>query len=119
MTANSHSSTINKVPPGGSERIPFSERLTCSVDDATEASGLSRSMIYIKMNSGEIEWTKIGARRLIKVPSLLRFLGLARLSLLKINVMAVGRGTSRNVQSSLRRLDAHSDGADRQLPGRQ
>jgi hypothetical protein len=32
-------------------------------------------MIYNKMKSGEIEWTKIGARRLIKVLSLLRLLG--------------------------------------------
>jgi MFS family permease len=35
------------------------------------------SRIYNKMKSGEIEWTKIGARRLIKLPSLLRFLGVA------------------------------------------
>jgi hypothetical protein len=70
-----HFSTIGKVPPGELERIPFGERLTCSVDDATKVSGLSRSMIYNKMKSGEIEWIKIGARRLIKVPSLLRFLG--------------------------------------------
>jgi hypothetical protein len=32
-------------------------------------------MIYNKMKSGEIEWKKIGTRRLIIVPSLLRFLG--------------------------------------------
>ena len=70
-----HFSTTGKVSSGGLGRIPFGERLTCSVDDATEASGLSRSMIYNKMKSGEIEWTKIGARRLIKVSSLLRLLG--------------------------------------------
>jgi predicted DNA-binding transcriptional regulator AlpA len=75
MTANTHFSTTGKAPTGGPERIPFGERLTCSVDDATKVSGLSRSMVYNKMKSGEIEWTKIGARRLIKVPSLLRFLG--------------------------------------------
>jgi hypothetical protein len=77
VTANTHFSTNGKVRPGGPEHIPFGERLTCSVNDATEASGLSRSMIYNKMKSGEIEWTKIGTRRLIKVPSLLRFLGVA------------------------------------------
>jgi hypothetical protein len=75
MSTDIHLATTTKVQSAGPERIPFSERLTCSVDDATEASGLSRSMIYNKMKSGEIEWTKIGARRLIKVPSLLRFLG--------------------------------------------
>jgi hypothetical protein len=57
------------------ERIPFGERLTCSVEDATEISGLSSSMIYNKMKTGEIEWTKIGTRRSIKVPSLLPLLG--------------------------------------------
>ena len=36
---------------------------------------------------------------------------------LKINVTAVGRGGSEKMQP--KRLDAHSDGADRQLPGRQ
>jgi hypothetical protein len=35
MTANPRFSTIGKVPPGGSERIPLSEVLTRSVDDAT------------------------------------------------------------------------------------
>jgi len=77
MTANTHFSNTWKARAGGPERIPFTERPACSIDDAVEASGLSRSMIYNKMKSGEIEWTKIGARRLIKVPSLLRLLGMA------------------------------------------
>ena len=62
---------------GRRPRVPFAERPTCSVDDASEASGLGRSTLYNKMKSGELEWTKIGARRLIKVPSLLRLLGTA------------------------------------------
>jgi hypothetical protein len=75
MSADLHLATTTKVQLSAPERIPFGERLTCSVDAATEVSGLSRSMIYNKMKSGEIEWTKIGARRLIKVSSLLRLLG--------------------------------------------
>jgi excisionase family DNA binding protein len=55
--------------------IPFDERPTCSVEEAAEVSSLGRSLLYIKMKSGEIEWVKIGKRRLIKVPSLLRLLG--------------------------------------------
>ena len=55
--------------------IPFGERPTCSVEEAAEVSSLGRSLLYIKMKSGEIEWVKIGKRRLIKVPSLLRLLG--------------------------------------------
>ena len=77
MTANIFLSNTGTARQGAPERIPFAERPSCSIDDAVEASGLSRSMIYNKMKSGEIEWTKIGARRLIKVPSLLRFLGVA------------------------------------------
>jgi hypothetical protein len=77
MTANTHFSTTGKAPPNGSKHIPFSERPTCSVDEATKASGLSRSMIYEKMKSGELEWTKVNARRLINVRSLFRLLGVA------------------------------------------
>jgi hypothetical protein len=66
-----------KLPTTESKHIPFAERPTCSVDEATSASGLSRSLIYDKMKSGEIEWTKVNARRLIKVNSLLRLLGVA------------------------------------------
>ena len=41
MTTNTHFSSTGKARPGGPERIPFVERLTCSVDDATKVSGLS------------------------------------------------------------------------------
>jgi hypothetical protein len=75
MTTDADFSTTGNVPKNAPEHIPFRERPTCSVDEATKASGLSRSMIYNKMKSGEIEWTKIGARRLVKIPSLLRLLG--------------------------------------------
>jgi hypothetical protein len=77
MTPNTYCSATGTARHREPGRIAFGERLTCSVNDAAEASGLSRSMIYNKMKSGEIEWTKIGSRRLIKVPSLLRLLGLA------------------------------------------
>jgi excisionase family DNA binding protein len=54
--------------------IPFQERLTYSSDEAKQASELSRSKLYELMQDGRIEWVKVGARRLIKVPSLLRLL---------------------------------------------
>lgn len=72
MTA--HFSVNGKAPPEGPAHIPFKERLTCSVSDASKATGLSRSVLYIMMKAGEIEWTKVGARRLVRVPSLLRFI---------------------------------------------
>jgi excisionase family DNA binding protein len=77
MTTNTDLSTTGKAPPVEPERIPFRERLTCSVDEAEEASDLSRSMLYELMKEGRIEWTKVGARRLIKVASLLRLLEVA------------------------------------------
>ena len=67
--------TGSEIQRRGLAHIPFGERLTCSVDDATKVTGLGRSLLYIKMKSGEIEWVKIGTRRLIKVRSLLRLLG--------------------------------------------
>jgi hypothetical protein len=77
MTTKTLLSMSTEAPTNGSSQIPFCERPTCSIADATRASGLSRSMIYNKMDSGEIEWTKVNARRLIKVKSLLRLLGVA------------------------------------------
>jgi excisionase family DNA binding protein len=71
MTAKTHLSATDQARPGGSERIPFAERLTCSVDDASEATGLGRSTLYNMMRDGELEWVKVGARRLLKVRSLL------------------------------------------------
>jgi hypothetical protein len=70
MTANTHFSTA-----GNADRIPFDQRPTCSVKDAVEASGLSRSLLYQKMKDEELAFTKVGSRRLIQVPSLLRLLG--------------------------------------------
>jgi hypothetical protein len=69
MTANTHSSTTGKV-----DRIPFDQRPTCSVDDAVEASGLSRSLLYQKMKAAELAFTKVGKRRLVQVQSLLQLL---------------------------------------------
>ena len=69
------SDEVEFEPATEQDRIPFGERLTCSVYDAVKVSGLGRSMIYNKMKSGDIEWMKIGTRRLIKVTSLRRLLG--------------------------------------------
>jgi hypothetical protein len=72
MTTIQLSSTGNARP--GGPRIPFCERPVCSIADAAEATGLSRSKLYDLMKGGLIEWTKIGSRRLVVVSSLLRFL---------------------------------------------
>jgi excisionase family DNA binding protein len=45
-------------------------RLFLSVPDAIEASGLSRSVLYEKLRTGEIPHVKIGARTLIPTDGL-------------------------------------------------
>ena len=55
-------------------RIPFAERVTCSVDDAVIVSGIGRSTLYKLMRSGALESTKTGDRRLVRVESLLKLL---------------------------------------------
>jgi len=59
---------------GREERVPFRERLACSVSDAEVASGISRSGLYIEMNAGRLDFFKRGSRRLIRVPSLLKLI---------------------------------------------
>jgi hypothetical protein len=54
------------------ERIPFRERLSCSVADAVVATGKSRSAIYQAMKNGQLEYRKHGAKTLILVPSLMK-----------------------------------------------
>jgi excisionase family DNA binding protein len=45
-------------------------RLFLSVSDAVEASGLSRSVLYDKLRTGEIPHVKVGARTLIPADGL-------------------------------------------------
>ncbi len=54
--------------------IPFSERPTCSIAEACRAAGFGRTKLYELMDDGAVETTKIGRRRLVRVPSLLRLL---------------------------------------------
>lgn len=54
--------------------IPFSERPTCTIAEACEATGLGRSKLYQLMTSGSLDTTRVGRRRLVRVESLLRIL---------------------------------------------
>ena len=54
--------------------IPFSQRITCSVEQAIQASNLSRTTIYEAAKAGRIVSTRVAGRRLIFVSSLLDFL---------------------------------------------
>jgi hypothetical protein len=55
--------------------MPVRDRLTCSVQDAMDASGLGRTKINALMNDGRLESIKIDDRRLVKVKSLKQLLG--------------------------------------------
>jgi excisionase family DNA binding protein len=54
--------------------IPFAERVTCTIADACEATGLGRTKLYELIGEGALHTTTIGRRRLVLVSSLLRLL---------------------------------------------
>lgn len=46
------------------------EKIGLSVDETVEASGLSRSVVYEKLRTGEIQSVKVGRRRIIPADAL-------------------------------------------------
>jgi excisionase family DNA binding protein len=52
--------------------IPFRDRIFCSVDEAAEATGASRSKIYAWLRAGRIRATQLDGRKKIHIDSLLR-----------------------------------------------
>ena len=50
-------------------------QLTTTIAHACKAAGLGRTKLYELINEGRIETVRIGRRRLIKVSSLKRLLG--------------------------------------------
>ena len=61
--------------PSAEPPMAFGERLTCSVAEASQAVGLSRSKLYELMSGGEVQSVTIGRRRLVSVSSLMRLTG--------------------------------------------
>ena len=54
--------------------IPFAQRLTCTLAEACEATGLGRTKLYELIGAGYLDTTMIGRRRLVLVRSLLMLL---------------------------------------------
>jgi excisionase family DNA binding protein len=52
--------------------IPFKERISATVAEACEASGIGKTKLYELINEKKIETTKVGKRTLVIVPSLMR-----------------------------------------------
>ena len=57
--------------------IPFPQRLTCTIAEACQATGLGRTKIYGLISEGCIETVTIGRRRLVLVRSLFKLLEMA------------------------------------------
>jgi excisionase family DNA binding protein len=55
---------------GEAKAVPFAERLTCTISDACQATGISRAKMYLLLSSGSVSSTTVGRRRLIHVRSL-------------------------------------------------
>lgn len=53
--------------------VPPLEPISVKIPEAVRLTGISRSRIYELMNSGEIEFAKVGSSTLILVESLRRF----------------------------------------------
>jgi excisionase family DNA binding protein len=63
-------------PPGSSLKpegptIPFSQRLSCTIDEACEATSLGRTKLYELIAAGQLATTTVGRRRLVIVRGLL------------------------------------------------
>lgn len=54
--------------------IPFSERLSCSIDEACEATSLGRTKLYELIGTGQLATITVGRRRLVIVRGLLTLL---------------------------------------------
>lgn len=66
-------------PPSSSPKpeeptIPFSQRLSCTIDEACEATSLGRTKVYELIGDGRLATTTIGRRRLVIVRGLLLLL---------------------------------------------
>jgi excisionase family DNA binding protein len=68
--------TAHKPTTSDPGRVPFAQRLTCTVAEASEVTGLGRTKIYELIAEGRVSTTTIGRRRLIIIQSLLALVGI-------------------------------------------
>lgn len=59
-------------------KIPFAERLTCTIDEACQATGLGRTKLYELIGAGQLDTRTVGRRRLVLVRSLHSLLDASR-----------------------------------------
>lgn len=54
--------------------VPFAQRLSCTVAEACEVTGLGRTKLYDLIGEGHLDAVTIGRRRLVPMNSLLKLL---------------------------------------------
>jgi excisionase family DNA binding protein len=54
--------------------VPFALKLTCTINEACEVTGLGRTTLYELIGAGRLATTTVGRRRLVVVRSLLSLL---------------------------------------------
>jgi excisionase family DNA binding protein len=69
-------------------RVPFNQRLTCTVLEACQAIGVGRTKLYELIGCGKLCTTTIGRRRLVVVASLLSLVPVQPERILTENVRA-------------------------------
>jgi excisionase family DNA binding protein len=58
------------------QTVPFAQKLTCTINEACEMTGLGRTKLYELIGDGHLATTTVGRRRLVVVRSLLSLLEL-------------------------------------------
>ena len=56
------------------QTVPFAQKLTCTINEACEMTGLGRTKLYELIGDGHLATTTVGRRRLVEVRSLLSLL---------------------------------------------
>ena len=54
--------------------VPFAQKLTCTINEACEVTGLGRTKLYELIGDGHLATITVGRRRLVVVRSLLSLL---------------------------------------------
>jgi excisionase family DNA binding protein len=62
--------TPSNPPSEELKSIPFLQRLTCTINEACEVTGLGRTKLYELIGTGHLTTTTVGRRRLVLVSSL-------------------------------------------------
>jgi excisionase family DNA binding protein len=69
------SPSVQSTAEGSEQKtLPFAERISCTIHEACEATGLGRTKLYELIGSGQLITTTVGRRRLVVVRSLLALL---------------------------------------------